>query len=198
MGLLLLCGACTYPERIDYQVLQNKVRSFLSLHTYEMVYKDVEYYGHHERLLGMFNTVDKRLLFSVQIRVRAGINLHSSTQAAAALRIEPIDTGNSGELAVRVTLPEASILLVDADDTSIVEYFAYNYGAAITRRDWEERLNDARRRVQADALGRGILVRAGENARNLISNFLQVAGIQRVEFASSPGLEIPFDAKGGD
>ena len=84
------------------------MRDLLAIHTMEHVYRDVVYFGEEESFL-FIPTVDRRVLFSVNIRVQAGIDL---TDGIEVFRSED----NDSEVFVR--LPPAEILLVDADEST--------------------------------------------------------------------------------
>lgn len=178
--LLILLFSCTAVETVDYEELGVKVRNILALPSYEMVYKDISYVGRQQILLGFIPAKDKRLLFSVQIRVRAGIDLASGGVALEPIP-DPTAPDDPGRRGIRVRLPPAHILLVDADDKSLSEYFVYERGDKITRADWEDQIKLARVRIEADAIERGILVKAWDNGAKLVRNFLTVAGFSHVE-----------------
>lgn len=185
--ILGMAYSCAPVKTIDYLELGEKVKNILTLPSYEMVYKDISYVGRQEIFLGFIPAKDKRLLFSVQIRVRAGLDL---TQGG--IRIQPVpDSGTSKDTerpGLRVELPPAVILLVDADDKSFHEYFAYERGDKITRADWETQIALARKRIELDAIERGILVKAWDNAAGLVRNFLKVAGFNQVECVQIPAI----------
>lgn len=189
---LVLLGSCQRERVVDYPAIREKASAFLALHSCEMIYRDVSYFAHKEKVLGLFESVDKRLLFAVQIRVRAGIDLKSA--GSNALQVEPLATGerpvkDSAPIPVRVRMPAPSIVLVDADDQSLYEYFAVARGAQITRNDWDRQIAAVRERVRADAIARGILQRAGANARTMVRNLLALSGLDVVEFIETTGVE---------
>jgi hypothetical protein len=160
--------------------LETRVRSILELPTAEYIYKDILYLGDTRSFL-FFKTMDRRLLFSVQIRVRAGINLDEG------FRLYP-DKGDPKRIYVR--MPRAKIVLVDADDRSIRQYF--EQGDRFGRLEFSAAIEEAKPRVERDARDRGLLNRAEENARGLVQSFLQFAGFEEVQFlpAETPGPEL--------
>lgn len=152
--------------------VERRVRDLLELHTYEHVYRDIVYFG-EERSFLFFRTMDRRLLFSVNFRVRAGIDL------TAGLRIIP-DATDPTRLYVR--LPAPRVLLVDADETSIRQYFVREQGGRITWLEYSDQLEGARERIRQEAIDRGILDQAEQNALRVLENFFALAGFADIEF----------------
>jgi len=183
--LLGLAVACAPQKEPDLAVLQDKVRNILQLHTYELVYRDITWVSESSKALGIFTTVDKRTLFSVNIRVRAGLDF------ARGLSLQFLRNSEDRSIdGVLVALPPPAILLVDVDEKSFHEYFSFEFGQKIKRGDWGQELAKARDRVRSDAVSRGILVKADENAKRILRNFLSIAGFARVEFTS---LSMPLE-----
>ncbi|AFG38661.1 DUF4230 domain-containing protein [Spirochaeta africana] len=151
--------------------LEQRIRAVLQLHTAEHLYRDVIYVGEQTRTLG-FATRDQHLLFAIQLRVRAGIDLDDSS-----LLLAP---GRAGE--IQVTLPPARILSVQADEHSIHEYFSGGRGTPITMLSYFEEIAAAKDLAAADARQRGILQQAYRNAQEIISNILELDGTARVVF----------------
>lgn len=152
--------------------VERRVRDLLELHTYEHVYRDIVYFG-EERSFLFFRTMDRRLLFSVNFRVRAGIDL------STGLRLIP-DATDPTRLYVR--LPAPRILLVDADESSIRQYFVREQGGRITWLEYADQLERAGERIREEAIARGILDQAERNAVRVLENFLALAGFTAVEF----------------
>jgi hypothetical protein len=152
--------------------VERRVRDLLQLHTYEHIYRDIVYFG-EERSFLFFRTMDRRLLFSVNFRVRAGIDL------AEELRIIP-DSDDPTRLYVRLPAPE--VLLVDADESSIHQYFLREHGGRITWLEYSDQLESAKDRIRAEAIARGILEQAETNAVRVLRNFFALAGFSSVEF----------------
>ena len=115
------------------------------------------------------------MLFSVDIRVRAGVDL------ARGVIVTP-DRRDPNRIYVR--LPEPEILAVDADESSIEEYFIREQGGRIGLLELTDQLEEAKERIAREAVERGILDRADENARRLITGFLAMAGFTEVVFAT--------------
>jgi hypothetical protein len=177
-GLLLVALLTTFgcggSSRITISEVENQVRNLLQLHTYEHVYRDVVYFG-EERSFWFIQTVDRQLLFSVNIVVRAGLDL---TDGVTITR----DAENPSR--VYVALPEARILLIDADEQSIEQFLVREQGGRIGVLEFSEQLEAVKGRIEEDAIERGILMKARANAERMVRNFLQLAGFEEVVFAT--------------
>ena len=121
----------------------------------------------------MFRTMHTQVLFSIDIRVQAGIDF------SEGMLVRPNRDGKS----VIVRLPQARVLLVDADESSITQYFVKESGGGIERLDYYDEIDRVKEEILADALGREILQKAEANARNLIIGLLTAAGFEEVRFA---------------
>lgn len=183
--MMVLFASCSDPKP-DLKVAEEGLRNILKVEAAEFVYRDVVYQGREDKLLGIVTTGDTRLLFSVNFKVRAGIDLKKGLSMAY---IEGLS--KEQEPAVSVTIAPAEILSIDADESSIRELFSYEmsflektYGIGEDRRikwlDVQDEVNKAKDRLRADAVARGIETRAWKNASSLIANFLRLAGFKTV------------------
>jgi hypothetical protein len=88
-----------------------------------------------------------------------------------------------------VLLPEPELLLVDADESSIREYFLKEFGKSIGRLDYYDEIERGKERVRKEAIGRGILVKAEQNARDAITGLFSpvVSGGVTVRFVGPEG-----------
>jgi len=180
LGLLFLFAVLIFPlfssapEPPSPDAVASRIRTILELPLYEQLYHDVVYIGEEARFFG-FRHVDKRLLFSIDIRVEAGIDLIKEK----GVRVTPTPHGG-----LIVSLAEPEILLVDADESTIREYFLKERGGSIRRLDYYDEIDRAKMLVRQQALDRGILELAKEQAK------IAVTGL----FAplSPGGIEIRF------
>ncbi len=161
---------------MDTVAIQDEITDLLELHTYEHIYRNAVYFGEEKTFL-LWRTVNSRVLFSIDIRVRAGLNLEQG------FSVTP-DRTDSGRVYVR--LPAAEILSVDADETSIHQYFIREQGSDIGLLQMTEQLAEVKERTEADAIERGILRNAQQNARDIVRNFLNMAGFAEVVFSETP------------
>jgi hypothetical protein len=153
------------PAPPPVEEIERRVRTILELPTYEHVYHNVIYLGEEARFLGIKH-LDKRLLFSVNVAVRAGIDLRKG------VHIEGTSTGT-----FRIGLPPPEILLVDADESSIREYFAKEFGGKISRLEYYDEIDKSKARTVEDAIERGILDAAGRQAKAIVEGLLLSLGL---------------------
>lgn len=168
-AVFLVLSSCGPSQDERLTSLEAKVRNLAELHTFEQTYRDVVYLGEQREFL-FFRTMDRQLLFSVNIRVRAGVDLRQG------VRVLP----GADRRSVFVEVPAPSILLVDADEESISQYFVRERGGAIGWLEVGAEIEAAKAQVTADAVNRGILDRAGENAREVLENLFSQAGFESV------------------
>jgi hypothetical protein len=177
--------ACSAEPETDIPDLERRVTNVLRLHSYEHVYRDIVYFG-EERSFLFFKTMDRRLLFSVDIVVRAGVDLEEGIEVLT-------DRGNPERIVVR--LPPTRILRVDADEATIHQYFSRTRGGDVGWLEYGAEIEGVKERVRADALERGILAKAQDNAREMVENFFALAGFEEVVFRPGAGQE-PGDGTG--
>jgi hypothetical protein len=171
--------ACSPEPEADTAELERRVTNVLRLHSYEHVYRDIVYFG-EERSFLFFKTMDRRLLFSVDIVVRAGVDLEEGIEVLA-------DSGNPERIVVR--LPPTRILRVDADEATIHQYFSRDRGGDVGWLEYGAEIEGVKERVRADAVERGILAKAQTNAREMVENFFALAGFEEVVFRPAAGYE---------
>lgn len=186
LSILIIVSAlllsCTLRRSVPEELpLERRVSSLLELHTVEYVYRDVVYFGEQESFLGIFRTRDQQLLFAVHLRVQAGVDL---TKGVEVLR----DRRQPGLVIVRIPAPE--ILLVDADEGSIEQFFVRERGGSIRWDQVSAEMEGVKARVKEDALEKGILARAEENAVQLIREVMAVAGYDDVRVQIRPAEEL--------
>lgn len=176
--LLLLVSAvsgCRSESELDLTRIESRVRSLMVLETAESIYRDIVYFGDSRSFL-FFRTMDRRLLFAVNLHVRAGVDL------ADGFELHLAEDG-----AVTVVLAPAKILVVDTDESSIFQYFVREQGGRIGYLEFSGSIEEVKQRVAEDAIQRGLLHRAQENAQSMLKNLLTVAGVQNVRFAAPQG-----------
>jgi len=145
----------------------NKIRRLEELVTARQIYRNVIYTEVKESLI-----VDKRSLFTINYIVTAGVDLSSGFTLKA--------DGNR----IVVTYPYPKILSIDADESSIDEYFALERFGKIRQSDYLNKVYDERERIRSEALGSELLERADRNLQNLISGILHDRGIEEIRYQS--------------
>ena len=179
LGSLIVLGGCAPQSSVDTVTLEQQLVSILELHTYEHLYRDIVYFGEEKSFL-FVRTVDREVLFSVNIKVRAGVDLAEGFRV-----VQDRDVADR----VYVQLPPAQVLSVDADEQSIHEYFIREQGGRIGLLEITGQLEEVKERTAADAIERGILVRADANARRVVTEFLKLTGFADVVFTTPPQLD---------
>ncbi len=177
--LVLLTG-CPLQQRPDIPELESRIREICEIPGYEHVYRDIIYIDEKTSFLAI-PVVDKRLLFAVDVRIQAGIDLNEG------FNVEKIS-----RKAVRVTLPPPGVLLADADEESIHQYFLKEFGGQVSRLEYYDEIERKKKELITDAIQRGILVRAEANVRKVIENFLLLSGYDTVIFQRT-AQEEPLD-----
>jgi hypothetical protein len=176
---LAALAACAEPEApVNVEALSEQVRTLLELPTVEHLYREVVYIDENRSFL-MFRTGTKRLLFSLELRVQAGIDLQHGFTVA------PIEPNG-----VAVVIPEPTILEVDALEETIRQYIVEERGENITWLEYSDEIEMAKGRVRADAIRRGILEEADARARRLLQNLFREAGFDEVTFVRTPAPQL--------
>lgn len=183
---LFSIAACSPTRRLDLVKVEDQLRDLLELRTYEHIYRDVVYFGEEKSFL-FVTTVDREVLFAVDIRVQAGLDLSEGIT---------LTRDRSDGRRIYVRLPEARVLSIDADERSIHEYFLHERGGKIGLLEIGDQLEAVKKATGEDAIERGILTRAEENARRLVRNFLALAGFTEVEFSHQPRSESEQELRG--
>jgi len=165
-----LLAGCPFQTRPDIPEVESRIREICEIPGYEHIYRDIIYIDEKTSFLAI-PVVDKRLLFSVDVRVQAGIDLNEG------FTVEKVSRGT-----IRVLLPPAQILLADADEQSIRQYFLKEFGGQVSRLEYYDEIQRKKNELIEDALKRGILNRAEANVKKVIENFLQLSGYDTVIF----------------
>ncbi len=177
-ALLLTVSGCGLrrSDTFTQGEIETRIRDILALPTYEHVYRDVVYASQETRLFNRIMLRENRTLFSVEIIVQAGLDL------SRGFDLEIPESGTAV-----VSLPGAEILKIDADERTIHQYFSKERGGDIERLAYYDEIDAKKTFLREDAVSRGILTRADENARTLIRNLLEFAGFEAVLFQMIPG-----------
>ena len=182
MTVLLVFSACSQESgTIPPESLVLSIRNILEMPAYEQIYHDIVYIGEERKVL-FITTSDKKVLFSIDIRIQAGI------RNAEQISIE-VSTDKDGKRKAAVSLPESEILLADADEKTIEQYFIKERGGEISRLEYYDEINRRKEELIANAIKTGILEQADENIKNLVSGFLLLSDIDEVSFRTA-GNEI--------
>ena len=167
---MLVFAGCTYRSRPSVPDMESRIREICEIPGYEYVYRDIIYIDEKASFLAI-PTVDKRVLFAVDVRIQAGIDLNDG------FTVDPVS-----RKAVRVGLPPARVLMADADEGSISQYFLKEYGGRVSRLEYYDEIERKKGELIDDAVSRGMLAKAEVNVRKVIENFLVLSGYETVEF----------------
>ena len=179
---LISLAACTGEERLSIEDVEDHIREILTLPTYEHVYRDIVYVGEEASFLGIesLKTVDRKTLFAIDVIVQGGIDLN-----------EGVLLEDPGDGSITVKLPPARVLSIDADENSIHQYFSKDKRNRISFLQYYDEIDRKKIFLEEDAIARGLLVKAEENAHRLIANFLNLAGFDDVNFEVNRRLPAP-------
>jgi hypothetical protein len=203
LGSLLTSACSAAPEPAELERLERNVEDILTLHTYEHRYRSIVYFGEKKRFL-FLDTVDRQVLFGIDVVVQAGIDLAEGVEVRVGVRGDG-GAGGAGDAppsdprggrggpesagALYVTLPAATILLTDADEGSIREYFQTDRGGSVGWLEYSEEIENAKVKAREAAVADGILDQARENASVVVREFLELAGFDSVVVRFRPGRE---------
>lgn len=173
VSILITIPGCSVDSEQLSAPIRRQIREVLEVPSYEHIYREIIYLGKENTFLG-FKTLDQRLLFAVDMRVQAGIRLDRG-----------FDLRLKGTNRIEVFLPPAEILLIDADEESIEQFFLLDLrGDLITHTEYYDEIELSKVEVREDAIRRGILRKAEENAQTLIRGILSGAGYKEIRFIS--------------
>lgn len=162
--LLTTCNTSRLTPELSESVLKAA-----KISTVEHVYRDIIFVKEQKRFLGI-PVSRKEVLFSVDIRIKAGVRLDERFVEQAR--------GKS----VVLKLPVAEILSVDADEKSIQEYYHKHFGTRVSLFFYNEEIERQKEVLLDESLSRGII----EQAQNELENYLEMiylrAGYREVRF----------------
>ena len=167
---IFLLAACEQTKNFSKPVIENQIRGLLNLPTVEFVYRDIIYVGQEASFFGIKH-LDKRLLFSVDLIIDAGIDLTKG-----------IEIRNLQDGGIQISLSEPEILKVDADEGSIHQFFVKEWGGKVSRLDYYDEIVNSKKSIKIDAVERNILLKAKENTEDIIIKLFSVYGISNVSF----------------
>lgn len=174
--IVLSLSSCHFVEsssRPKSTAVERQIKAVLELPSYEYVYRDIIYIADQAEFLG-FHHRDKQLLFAVDVHLQAGLDL------TKGVTVKPAETLPGGSRGLSITLPAPEILVIDADETSITQYFKKEFGGEIGRLEYYDEISQSKKQIRRDAIERGVLTQARENAASVVRSLLQSQGFDRV------------------
>ena len=143
----------------------DRIRNLEEMVTARQIYRNVIYTEIKENLI-----VDKRSLFTINYIVTAGVDFSSGIN---------IEANNN---TIQVSYPFPQIISIDADESSIDEYFTLERFGKLKQSDYLDIIYDEKDRIRKDALSGGILERADKNLQSLITGILKEGGLKNIRF----------------
>lgn len=173
-SLLLLCiAAALFILLTDYKlpgwkereqhILEEKVRSLQELVTVNQIFRDL-IYAEEKRFLA-----EKRVLFAIQIHIHAGVDLENAE----------VEWSRQG--IPQLTIDPPAILSIDADEESIEQIYIKEQLSKIVQSDYMPVLMEEKKRLEKEALERGILLEAEDQAISILEQLFHLAGYSEVD-----------------
>ena len=171
----------TEEETVVLETVQDGLKAIGELTTEEYYFTDIITYSDLNRFLGIkLPWTETSYIASYDGVVRAGIDF-----AAVKVAAEQRDDG----VHLTVTIPKSKIQSTEIDHDSFVLYSEKNgLGNPLSASDFNQSLTELEHDAQKNAVDKGVLTRADEQARLLIERFIQsilVEDSYTLEFASS-------------
>ncbi len=167
-------------ESVVLETVQDGLKAMGELVTEEYAFTEVITYSNLKQFLGIdLPWTETNYIASYDGVVRAGIDF-----AAVKVTVEPRDDGEH----LTVTLPKAEIQSTEIDPDSFILYSEKTgLGNPLSASDFNQSLTELEHDAQKNAIEKGVLDRADEQARLLIERFIQSILIEdtyTLEFAS--------------
>lgn len=171
----------TEEETVVLETVQDGLKAMGELVTEEYYFTDIITYSDLNRFLGIkLPWTETSYIASYDGVVRAGIDF-----AAIKVAAEQRDDG----VHLTVTIPKSKIQSTEIDHDSFVLYSEKNgLGNPLSASDFNQSLTELEHDAQKNAVDKGVLTRADEQARLLVERFIQsilVEDSYTLEFASS-------------
>ena len=163
----LVAVSCTPAD--PWVKTRSEIRQIFELPLVEMDFRQVIY---HSKDRAWWNILESRreALFTVPVRIQAGFNL------SQGYSIEPFESQKT----IEVVFPAPQILMGDADDESLEQYFSLPASGSLTPQELQSLLSQAVESAKAEALNSGILDLARTDATNFLTSFFGVLGFDTV------------------
>ena len=156
----------TEEETVVLETVQDGLKAMGELVTEEYYFTDIITYSDLNRFLGIkLPWTETSYIASYDGVVRAGIDF-----ADVKVASEQLDDG----VHLTVTLPKAEIQSTEIDHDSFVLYSEKNgLGNPLSASDFNQSLTELEHDAQKNAVDKGVLTRADEQAKLLIERFIQ-------------------------
>lgn len=160
-------------QKKEENLILNKIEQLQQLVTAKQIYREIIYSKETKDFLWI-PLVNKEFLFALDYTITAGIDISKGYN---------ITDENEYKI---ITLPRAEIISIDADDTSIHEYFAKQRFSKLNRDDYFELIEESKQTIISGESIEELLRESEENARLLLENILTIKDINaKVEFSNN-------------
>jgi hypothetical protein len=176
--MLVLTGTLARSrERTRLDTLEEKISLQSRLVTARETYREV-IYSESSTLF-----TDKKLLFSADFTVEAGVDLRQCR----------LRRNWKGQLVL--LLPSVRIFSIDCEEDTIQEYIAREFLTKITYSDYAPFIEEEKSRLREEALRSDLIPRAENNVRSFLRGLLSGSGLDfvRIRFRDTP-LDTPQES----
>lgn len=170
VSCMLLASMGCEDKRPELTLLETQVRKILELPSVEMLYRDIIYQNLEKTFL-FIKTSEKEVLFAINIRIQAGYDLQDGFN---------IKYGEDNTL--YIWLPEPKILIADADDESITQYFLKEKFDMFQYTEFQDIIHKRVEAMKKDAIERGIFTSAEDNTHGVLRDFFSLMGFENIVF----------------
>lgn len=156
----------------DITVL-NQIEEIKELITARQIYREIIYSKETKDILWI-PILNKEFLISLDYNITAGIDISKGYKITKAHR------------EVTITLPRAEILSIDADDTSIKQYFIKERFSKLQRDDYFIMIQESKKKILEGESIKTLLAESENNAKDILTTLLQISGITvNVKFSNT-------------
>ncbi len=172
LSITLLISLNIERHKKEQKVVLNKIEQLQQLVTAKQIYREVIYSKETKDFLWI-PLKNKEFLFALDYTITAGIDI------SKGFKVEDRDGYKL------ITLPRAEIFSIDADDTSIKEYFIKQRFSKLNRDDYFQLIKESKLSILSGNSIDVLLNESEENAKELLKSLLQVSDIiVEVEFSN--------------
>ncbi|QEN04873.1 DUF4230 domain-containing protein [Thiospirochaeta perfilievii] len=163
----------SYREKRSKDLIFSKIEQLQQLVTAKQIYREVIYSKETKDFLWI-PLANKEFLFALDYTITAGIDINKGYTV----------TNKSGYKLI--TLPKAEIFSIDADDTSIKEYFTKQRFSTLNKDDYFLLIQESKQSIIEGESIKRLLYESESSAKELLKNLLEISGeAVEVEFSNS-------------
>lgn len=172
LSIAVLVSLNIHGQKKERILVLNKIEQLQQLVTAKQIYREVIYSKETKDFLWI-PLKNKEFLFALDYIITAGIDI------SKGFKVEDRDGYKL------ITLPRAEIFSIDADDTSIKEYFIKQRFSKLNRDDYFQLIKESKLSILSGNSINTLLIESEVNAKTLLKSLLQVSDIiVEVEFSN--------------